>query len=144
MRPRRSVRWRTSPLIPLYVCYRADPRHEGDYVQGAHMEGESCLTRNDHLAPVTNQLLERLSAKDRASVLARCEEVDLSFGEVLAAPGEAVRNVYFPTGCVISLLVPMGGKSTLEVATVGSEGIYGGSVALGIGASPLLALVQGA
>ncbi len=77
-------------------------------------------------------------------MLESCEEVDLAFGEVLAAPGEAVRNVYFPTGSVISLLVPMGGKSTLEVAIVGSEGVYGASVALGIGASPLLAIVQGA
>jgi len=96
------------------------------------------------LAPATNRLLDRLSAKDRAHVLARCEEVVLSFGEVLAAPGEAVRNVYFPTASVISLLVPMGGTSTLEVAIVGNEGVYGSSVAFGIGASPLLALVQGA
>jgi hypothetical protein len=38
----------------------------------------------------------------------------------------------------------MGGKSVLEVAIVGSEGIYGVSVALGVGVSPLFALVQGA
>ena len=101
------------------------------------------MSRNTSAATVTNRLLDRLSAKDRAGVLAHCEEVHLSLGEVLAAPGEAVRNVYFPTGSVISLLVPMGGKS-IEVAIVGSEGIYGASVALGIGASPLLALVQGA
>jgi len=107
----------------------------------AHLQGELRLSRNT-VAPITNRLLDRLPAKDRASVLERCDEVDLSFGEVLAAPGEAVRNVYFPTGCVISLLMPMGGKSILEVAIVGSEGVYGASVALGIGASPLLALVQ--
>ena len=102
------------------------------------------MSRAVPLAPVTNRLLDRLSSKDRARVLASCEEVELAFGEVLAEPGEQVRNVYFPIGGVISLLVPMGGKSVLEVAIVGSEGIYGGSVALGIGASPLLALVQGA
>ena len=38
----------------------------------------------------------------------------------------------------------MGLKSMLEVALVGSEGIYGVSVALGVGTSPLLAVVQGA
>jgi CRP-like cAMP-binding protein len=102
------------------------------------------LPRNTPVAPVTNRLLDRLSAKDRASVLARCEEVDLSFGEILAEPGETVRNVYFPTGSVISLLVPMGGKSLLEVAIVGSEGVYGVSVGLGVGTSSLRALVQGA
>ena len=102
------------------------------------------MSRAASVAPVTNRLLDRLSAKDRARVLSACEEVDLSFGEVLDEPGEPVRNIYFPTGSVISLLVPMEGKSTLEVAIVGSEGIYGVSVALGIGISPLLALVQGA
>jgi CRP-like cAMP-binding protein len=94
--------------------------------------------------PVTNQLLDRLSAKDRAAVLARCEEVDLSFGEILSEPGEPVRNVYFPTGSFISLLVPMTEKNLLEVAIVGSEGVYGVSVALGAGTSPLRALVHGA
>jgi hypothetical protein len=102
------------------------------------------MSRVASLAPASNQLLDRLPARDRTRVLASCEEVDLAFGEILAAPGEAVRNVYFPTGSVISLVVPMGGKSKLEVAIVGNEGIYGASVALGIGASPLLALVQGA
>jgi CRP-like cAMP-binding protein len=38
----------------------------------------------------------------------------------------------------------MGGKSLLEVAIVGSEGVYGVSVALGVGSSSLRALVQGA
>src|SRR5436190_7338415 len=96
------------------------------------------------LAPITNRLLERLPAKDRARVFSSCEEVDLAFGEVLAEPGETIRNVYFPTGSAISLMVPMGEKSRLEVAIIGSEGVYGVSVALGIATSPLLALVHGA
>jgi CRP-like cAMP-binding protein len=91
---------------------------------------------------ITNQLLDRLPAKDRARVLAASESVQLAYGEVLAEPGEPVRNVYFPTGSVISLLVPMEGTSVLEVALAGSEGIYGVSVALGISTSPLLALVH--
>jgi len=90
-----------------------------------------------------NRLLARLPAKDRGRVIAASEQVDLARGEILAEPGEPVRNIYFPTGSVISLLVPMGGKSMLEVALVGSEGIYGVSVALGVGTSPLLAVVQG-
>jgi len=102
------------------------------------------MSRTPNVSPITNRLLDRLSAKDRAGVLADCEEVDLSFGEILAEPGDPVRNVYFPTGSCISLLVPMGGKDLLEVAIVGSEGVYGVSVALGVGISPLRALVQGA
>ena len=92
---------------------------------------------------VTNRLLDRLSKKDRTHVLSGCEEVELSFGEVLADAGAPVRNVYFPTGSTISLVVPMGAESMLEVALAGSEGLCGVSVALGLEASPLRALVQG-
>ena len=109
-----------------------------------HPRRKPSLPRAIPAAPITNRLLDRLSAKDRARVLANCEEVELAFGELLAEPGEPVRNIYFPKGSVISLLVPMGGKSLLEVALVGSEGIYGASVALGVGTSPLIAVVQGA
>ncbi len=94
--------------------------------------------------PITNRLLDGLSARDRALVVAQSEEVQLAFGEILAEPGEPVRNVYFPKGSFVSLLVPMGGKNMLEVGIVGNEGVYGASVALGIGASPQRAVVQGA
>jgi CRP-like cAMP-binding protein len=101
------------------------------------------LPRTAHAAPIVNRLLDRLSAKDRDRVLSGCEAVYLSLGEVLARPGEPVRNVYFPTGSAISLLVPMGAKRLLEVAIVGSEGMHGVSVALGIEVSATLAMVQG-
>ena len=95
------------------------------------------------VVPVVNRLLGRLSASDRTRVLGGCERVHLASGEILAEHGSRVRNVYFPTGGVIALLVPMGGTSALEVALAGSEGVYGVSVALGIDTSPVLAVVQG-
>ena len=96
-----------------------------------------------HRAPITNRLLDRLPAKDRARVLAACDEVELTSPEILAEPGDSIRHVYFPTGAYISLVTPMGGKNSLEVALVGNEGIYGAPVALGVGISPVHALVQG-
>lgn len=92
---------------------------------------------------LTNLLLDSLPAADRARVLAACDPVELSFQEVLSEPGESIRHVYFPTGSFISLLTPMGGRSKLEVALTGNEGVYGVPVALGVGISPVLALVQG-
>ena len=77
-------------------------------------------------------------------MLAGCEEVELTFNEVLAEPGSTIRDVYFPTRSFISLLIPMGGRSMLEVALAGNEGVYGVPVALGVGISPVRALVQGA
>lgn len=105
---------------------------------------EAVLTRRSREAPTTNRLLDRLPARDRAEVVAGCENMHLTFGEVLAEPGEPIRNVYFPTGGFISLIAPMGGTSTLEVALAGNEGVYGVPLALGVTHSPVLAIVQGA
>lgn len=95
-------------------------------------------------APRPNRLLERLPREEGARLIARCEAVDLSLGEVLAEPGGRMRNVYFPTASFVSLLVPMDGKTVLEVALAGNEGFYGVPIALGVGVSPDRALVQGA
>ena len=102
------------------------------------------MSRAATAAPPTNRLLNQLPARDRARMLAACEEVDLVFEDVLDEAGGTIGHVYFPTGSFISMLVPMGGKSTLEVALAGNEGMYGIPVAFGIGLAPMRALVQGA
>lgn len=94
-------------------------------------------------APITNRLLDRLPAKDRARVLDACETVELAFPEVLAEPGDVVRHAYFPTESFISLVAPMGGKDSLEVALAGNEGLFGVGLAMGVATSPVHALVQG-
>jgi hypothetical protein len=98
------------------------------------------VTRN---APITNRLLDRLPAKDRAHLLARCERVMLSCPKILAEPGQAIRHVYFPTGSFVSLLTRMGGRASLEVALTGNEGMYGVGLALGVGISRGHAAVRG-
>jgi Crp-like helix-turn-helix domain len=94
-------------------------------------------------APITNQLLDRLPAKDRAHLLARCERVVLAFPKILAEPGQAIRHVYFPIGSYISLLTSRVGRVSLQVALTGNEGMYGVGVALGVGFSRGHAMVQG-
>jgi hypothetical protein len=88
-------------------------------------------------------MLDRLPAKARARLLARCERVVLSFPQVLAEPGQPVRHVYFPTGSMISLVTPMNGRMSLQVALTGKEGMYGVGIALGVGFSRSRAMVQG-
>jgi hypothetical protein len=101
------------------------------------------LARVARNAPITNQLLDRLPARDRAHLLARCERVVLSFPQILAEPGQTIRHVYFPTGSLISLVTPMDGRMSLQVALTGNEGMYGVGIPLGVGFSRARAMVQG-
>ena len=90
-----------------------------------------------------NRLLAILLRKDRQHLLSSCEQVELVVGDTLCAPGDTIRHVYFPTDGFISLTTPVDGRSSLEVALVGSEGMYGIPLMLGVDISPLHAVVQG-
>ena len=90
----------------------------------------------------TNRLIAALPRKDREHLLAGCEEVELAFADVICEPGDPIRHVYFPTE-IISLLTPRDGCTSLEVGLVGSEGMLGITLMLGVDVSPLRALVQG-
>ncbi|HET9206448.1 MAG TPA: Crp/Fnr family transcriptional regulator [Burkholderiaceae bacterium] len=91
-----------------------------------------------------NHLIALLPRRDRASLLAACKSVELVLGTVLCKPGESTRHVYFPGDCVISLVTAIEGEPGLEVGMVGREGMLGAQLALGVSATPLHALVQGA
>jgi CRP-like cAMP-binding protein len=91
-----------------------------------------------------NRLLAALPSKSLEHVLASCEPIDLLFANVLSVPGDRIRHVYFPTDSFISLVAPVDGNAGLEVGMVGSEGMFGIGLLLGVDAYPMHALVQGA
>jgi len=100
-------------------------------------------TRSARPQPIANNVLAALPRKTYQDLLSGLEPVTLAFGEVLYEPGEPIREVYFPTGCLVSLLTLVEGRLALEVGLVGREGMVGVALALGIGVSPVRALVQG-
>lgn len=94
-------------------------------------------------APATNSVLRALPRKDGQRLLARHEQVKLSYGDILCEPGKRLGHVYFPNSGIISLLTPVDGRPCVEVGLVGREGMAGMALFLGVGVSPVRMLVQG-
>ena len=91
-----------------------------------------------------NQLLAGLRATDRRRLMAQCDPIELGFEEVLYEEGERIRYVYFPTASFVSLISAVDKNSNLEVGLIGSEGMLGSTLVLGVEVASLRALVQGA
>jgi len=92
---------------------------------------------------VPNRVLASIPQKDFKRLEAALEPVTLRFGQVLYEPGKAIRHVYFPVDCLISLLTAVDKRRSLEVGMVGNEGMAGMPFILGMGVSGVRALVQG-
>jgi len=90
-----------------------------------------------------NRLLAALPHTEQQHFLSGCEQVELVFGNIICEPGDKIHHVYFPTDSFISLVTSIDGHNSLEVALVGSEGLCGIPLMLGVNISPLHAVVQG-
>jgi CRP-like cAMP-binding protein len=91
----------------------------------------------------TNYLLHALPRSDLGRMLTACDTVELGIADVLYSPGERLRDVFFPVSGFISLIMQVDDTSSLEVALVGNEGMFGIPLVLGVDVSPVRAVVQG-
>ena len=89
-----------------------------------------------------NRLLASLPDEDQSQLASLCELVRVDAGEVLYEPGQAMRYIYFPVDCLISLLAVAEGRMTLEVGSIGREGMLGAPVVLGHELAQVRAVVQ--
>ena len=72
-----------------------------------------------------NRLLGNMSDADLAALVPYLERVELKVGEVLAKGRDLLTHVYFPEGCVISIVAYMADGTGVEVGTIGDEGMAG-------------------
>jgi len=91
-----------------------------------------------------NHLLGALPRKDYQKLLPLLEPVKLAFGETLYESHAQIRHVYFPVDCFVSMLTTVDAGRAAEVGLIGSEGMIGVPMALGVAVSPFRAVVQGA
>lgn len=92
---------------------------------------------------VQNQLLAALPRKDQQRLLSSCESVDIHFSDALYEPEQKIRHVYFPCDSFVSFVRSMERGERVELGMIGSEGMLGIPVALGVGVAPFYAIVQG-
>ena len=72
-----------------------------------------------------NRLLDALPTDERQRLRRSLSPVFLDIETVLFEPGEAIAFVDFPRNCVVSLVTPFQEGTSVEVATIGNEGIVG-------------------
>ncbi|TCO76801.1 Crp/Fnr family transcriptional regulator [Chromatocurvus halotolerans] len=96
------------------------------------------------IRPEDNHLLAALAPCTLARLLPRLKFAHLSLGQVLYEPDVEMRQVYFPTDCIVSLLYVMQDGASAEIAVVGNEGVLGVSLFMGGESTPSRAVVQSA
>jgi CRP-like cAMP-binding protein len=92
--------------------------------------------------PRGNWLLARLPKEDRQRIDRRLERVTLDTHQVLYATDSLIARVYFPTRGLISIVAEFENGKTLQVATVGPEGMLGVSLFLRDYSSRQMAICQ--
>jgi CRP-like cAMP-binding protein len=95
-------------------------------------------------SPQQNYLLAALPAAIQDRLFPLLERVKMPLGQVLYESGDALRHVYFPTDCIISLLYVMEDGASAEISVVGNEGLIGVAVFMGGESTPSRAIVQSA
>ena len=80
-----------------------------------------------------NQLLAALPPAEMRRLQPHLEAVPLEFQQILHDPGRPPQHVYFPTAGVISTMLVLEGRITIEAAMVGREGMVGLPLFLGLG-----------
>ncbi|MEV5596108.1 Crp/Fnr family transcriptional regulator [Streptomyces sp. NPDC052496] len=88
-----------------------------------------------------NRILAALPEAERERLRPHLEPAELNVGDVLYRPGERIDALWFPLIGVCSIVADMDGP-TVEVATVGDEGMVGLPVFLGLGSPTERAMVQ--
>jgi CRP-like cAMP-binding protein len=72
-----------------------------------------------------NHLLDALPAAKNQRLARSLSAVFLPSKTVLIEPGRTIESVFFPVTGVVSLVTPLRDGTTVEVATVGNEGVVG-------------------
>jgi CRP-like cAMP-binding protein len=98
----------------------------------------------DSFSPQQNYLLAALRAAERMRIYPHLQHVPMPIGKILHEPGHALRHIYFPTNCVVSMSHVMRDGASAEISVVGNEGLVGIALFMGGESTSSRAVVQSA
>ncbi len=82
-----------------------------------------------------NRLIDSLPADERDALMAGAQFVQLRSGQVMAEAGQPMPHAYFPRNGMFSLVTVVEDGSMVEASTIGSEGMLGLQIVLGVDSS---------
>lgn len=92
--------------------------------------------------PEDNQILATLPVAERERLFPHLKLVEMPAGLVVYESGAALRHIYFPTSCIVSLMYVLENGSSAEIAVVGNDGAIGVALFMGGETTPSRAVVQ--
>ena len=81
--------------------------------------------------PLENRILSALPRAEYRRLRPSLEQVGLDENEVVYSPGDGMRYIYFPEDAVVSHVLDVDGRRTVEVAMEGNEAAVGFATFLG-------------
>jgi len=94
--------------------------------------------------PRQNKVLGALHPAERERIFPHLQLVPMPLGKIVYESGDALRHVYFPADCIVSLLYVMRDGASAEISVVGNEGLVGVALFMGGETTPSRAIVQSA
>jgi CRP-like cAMP-binding protein len=78
-----------------------------------------------------NRLLAILRREVYSKLAPNMKRVSLERGKILHAPGEIIRDLYFPIDCLLSITITMSDGTTAETGVVGNREVIGVNAFMG-------------
>jgi CRP-like cAMP-binding protein len=94
--------------------------------------------------PRQNYLLAALPLPEQERLYPHLHLVPMRLGSVVYESGVVLRDVYFPTNSIVSMLYVLADGASAEISVVGNEGLIGIALFMGGETTPSRAIVQSA
>lgn len=94
--------------------------------------------------PEQNRVLNALPPEERERLFPHLKLVELPLGKVLYESGDTLRDIYFPTDSIVSLLYVLENGASAEIAVVGNDGAIGVALFMGGETTTSRGIVQSA